>query len=90
MSTFSGVELGPLHYRRLERDKDIALRDSLGDFEGLMSLYPESIRDFNWWVESLPSAYRSIDHGVPVSTLTSDASLRGWGAASGTFSTHGL
>ena len=27
---------------------------------------------------------------MPVFTLTSDASLRGWGAASGTFSTHGL
>ena len=44
----------------------------------------------NWWVESLPSADRSIDHGVPDFTLTSDASLRGWGADSGTVCTHGL
>ena len=59
-------------------------------FEGLMSVSPESIGDLNWWVESRSSAYRSIDHGVPFFTLTSDASQRGWGAASGTFSTHGL
>ena len=67
------------------RDKDIALRDSLGDFEGFTSLSPESIGDLNWWVDSLSSADRSIDHGVPDFTLASDASLRGWGAASGTF-----
>ena len=34
VSTFPGVELGPLHYRCLGRDKHIALRDSLGDFAG--------------------------------------------------------
>ena len=75
---------------RLVRDKDIVLRDSLGDFEGFMSLSPESIGDLNWWVDTLPSADRSIDHGVPNFTLTSDASLRVWGVASGTLSTHGL
>ena len=41
-------------------------------------------------VDTLPSADRSIDHGVPNFTLTSDASLRVWDAASGTFCTHGL
>ena len=55
-----------------------------------MSVSPESIGDLNWWVESLPSAYRFIDHGVPDFTFTSDSSLRGWDAASGTFCTHGL
>ena len=60
---------------RLVRDKDIVLRDSLGDFEGFMSLSPESMGDMNWWVDTLPSADRSIDHGVTNFTLTSDASL---------------
>ena len=76
VSTFSRVELGPLHYRHLERDKDIALRGTLGDFKGLMSLSLESIADLNWWIVSLPSAHRSINHGVTDVTLTSDASLR--------------
>ena len=88
VSTFPGVELGPCV--RLVRDKDIALRDFLGEFEGFMSLSPENMRNLNWWVEPLPLADRSIDYGVPDFSLASDASLRGWGAASGTFSTHGL
>ena len=83
MSTFPGVELGPCV--RLVRDKDIALRDSLGDFEGFISLSPESMGNLNWWAEPLPLGDRSIDHAVPDFTLASDASLRGWGAASGTF-----
>ena len=90
MSTFAGVELGPLHYRRLERDKDIPFRDTLVDFEGLMFLSLEGIEDLNWWIVSLPSAYRSTDHGVPDVTLTSGASLKGWGTASWTACTHGL
>ena len=75
---------------RFVREKDIVLRGSLGDFEGFMSLSPESMGHLNWWVDTLPSADTSIDHGVPNFTLTSDASLRVWDAASGTFSTHGL
>ena len=88
VSTFPELNWGPCI--RLVRDRDIALRDSLDDFVGFMSLPPESIGDLNWWVDSLPSADRSIDHGVPDFTPTSDASLRGWDAASGTFCTHGL
>ena len=72
------------------RDKDIVLRDSLGDLEGFMSLSPKSMWDLNWWVDTLPSPDRSIDHGVPNFTLTSDASLRVLNASSGTFCTHGL
>ena len=90
VSTFPGVELGPLHYRRLERDKDIALRNTLDDFEGLMFLSLEGIEDLNWWIVSLTSANRSNVHGVPDVTHTSGASLRGWGTASWTACTHDL
>ena len=62
--TFPGVEFGPLHYRTLEREKDVALKDASGNFEEVMSLSPESKSDLQWWVSSLPSAYRNIDHGV--------------------------
>ena len=65
VSTFSGVELGPLHYRRLERDKDIALRDTLGDFEGLMSLSLEGIEDLNWWIVTLLCFCHSHPHIDP-------------------------
>lgn len=32
VSTFPGVECGPLYYRHLEWDKDLALKSALGDF----------------------------------------------------------
>ena len=54
-----------------------------------MSLSLESIEDLNWWIVSLPSAYRSIDHGVPDVILTSDASLR-FGCCFGTARSYGL
>ena len=55
-----------------------------------MSQSTKSMGDLNLWGYSLPSADRSIDHGVPDFTLTSEASLRVWDATSGTFCTHGL
>ena len=58
VSTFSGVDYGALHYRTLERDKDIALKSSKGDFGSLMSLSLSSKRDRRWWITSLPTACR--------------------------------
>ena len=80
VSTFPGVELGPLHYRTLEHDKDLALKRSNGNFDSEMSLSPPSIDDVKWWVSFLPNAYRTIDHGTPHITMTTDASQVGWGA----------
>ena len=88
VSTFPGVELGPLH--TFGTGQGYSPSRLLGNFEEFMSLFPESMGDLNWWVDALPSVDRSIDHGVPDFTLTSDASLRVWDAASGTFCTHGL
>ena len=90
MFTFPGVQPDPLYYRCLERNKDTALRDTVGVFEGLISLSPESIGDLNWWIVSLLSANRSTDDEVPDVTLTSDASPRDWVTASGTACTHDL
>ena len=90
MSTFPAVEPDPLSYRCLEREKDTALRDTVGVFEGLISLSPESVGNLNWWIVSLPSANRSTGDEVPDVTLISDASPRDWGTASGTACTHDL
>ena len=90
VSTFPGVKFGPLHYRTLEREKDVALKDASGNFEEVMSLSPESKSDLQWWVSSLPSAYRNIDHGVPDVTLTTDASQLGWWATNGIANTQGF
>ena len=83
VSTFPGVDYGALHYRTLERDKDIALKSSKGDFDSLMSLSLSSKRDLRWWVTSLPTANRIIDHGLPTCVIATDASSVGWGASMG-------
>ena len=87
VSTFPGVEFGPLYYRALERNKDFALKTSKGDFDAELCLSPASIHELNWWVSSLPTASRTIDHGIPHVVLSTDASHTGWGAAVGTHRT---
>ena len=43
VSAFRGMEFGPLHYRYLEWDKDMALKSALGSFDMKMSLSTDSI-----------------------------------------------
>ncbi len=45
VSMFPGVEFGPLHYRALERDEDLALKMAGGNFEAKMTLSQSSIID---------------------------------------------
>ena len=77
VSTFPGVEFGPLYYRHLEWDKDLALKSALGDFDVSMSLSADIINELKWWIILVPTAFRVIDHGCPNITLTTDASRIG-------------
>ena len=90
VATFPGVEFGPLHYRNLEHDKDMALKVNFGDYEQKMSLCDDSIKELEWWVTSIPTAVKKIDHGTPTITLTADASHTGWGAPANGKETQGL
>ena len=90
VSTFPGVQFGPLHYRKLERDKSLALRLSSGNFDSNMRLSQASPADSTWWVTSLPTAFRTIDHGTPSTEITTDASHIGWGAVVNGHKAQGL
>ena len=46
--------------------------------------------DLKWWVSFLPTTYRTIDHGTPHITMTTDASQVGWGATVDGHNTQGL
>lgn len=80
-ASFPGVMYGPLHYRWLDMDKTEALKINKGNFDKNMSLSAESIADLHWWCRSILTAYNPTSHGEPQLTMTTDASLIGWGCS---------
>ena len=80
VSSFPGVMYGPLHYNSLEMDKIEALRKRKGNFDKKMSLSIEATVELQWWIDTLPYSYNEISHGNPNITISSDASLIGWGS----------
>ena len=79
-ASFPGVMYGPLHHKFLEMDKTHAVKLHKQNFDKTMGLSKEAIIDLKWWVTNLPAAYNLINHGDPQVTMTTDASLLGWGA----------
>ena len=53
-------------------------------------LSPGSKLDLNWWVHSLPTSFREIDHDKPQIFIHTYASKVGWGATLSTSKTQGL
>ena len=90
VATFPGVQFGPLHYRTLEHDKNLALQQSNYHFDAKVVLSPGSRLDLNWWVRSLPTSFKTIDHGKPQVFIHTDTSQVGWGATLSTAKTQGL
>ena len=88
-SSFPGVMYSPLHHTFLEMDKTQALKLHKGNFDKNMNLSQEAIIDLKWWVTALPTAYNLINHGEPQVTITTDASLIGWGCCIDTVTSGG-
>ena len=86
---FPGVMYGPLHHKFLEMDKTHALKLHKGNFDTTMNVSKEAIIDIKWWVTNLPTAYNLINHGDPHVTMTTDASLIGWGCCIDTVTSGG-
>lgn len=80
VAALSAVDYGALHYRSLESEKIQALKQNKGDYEGTMTLGPDSLDDLQWWIANVAYASRVISRGKPAYVLYSDASFDGWGA----------
>lgn len=80
VSNFPAVKYGPLHYRSLERDKSIALRNNKGNYLAKLKLSQKSITDISWWINNIDCAFKEAGHGNPDILITTDASRMGWGA----------
>lgn len=89
VSSLPGVELGPLHYRSLERDKSNALRENKGNFGSSMTLSPSSRAELNWWITNVDTSNKLISHSEPELLIQTDASTHGWGGVRGDQRTGG-
>ena len=89
VSSFPGAMHGPLYYRNLESNKSQALKTSRGDFDAHMSLSMEASQELNWWIANVETTYNVVSHDRPQHTITTDASLLGWGAVMDSIPTGG-
>ena len=80
VSYLPGVMFGQLHYRSLEKEKIVALKESSGNFEGTMIVSEIAKKDAIWWRENALREPAKVDIPAPQYTLCTDASLEGWGA----------
>ena len=80
VSSFAGVQYGPLFYRSQENIKTNALKANGWDLEGKVTLSPLCKKDLLWWIAILDLFPTTIAPQTPHLTLTSDSSLTGWGA----------
>lgn len=80
VSSFPGAMYGPLHYRNLEKDKCLALKQDKGNFDSLMTLSHQAKCELQWWVDNVEYSLNVISHLPFEHVITTDASLVGWGA----------
>ena len=81
VACFPAVLVAPLHYRSLEHAKDEALKVSRGNFNVLMRISADMKVKLAWWAANIRSQSKPILETTPEVTITSDASMDGWGGA---------
>ncbi|CAC5390273.1 unnamed protein product [Mytilus coruscus] len=74
------VPLGRLSTKVIEINKDSALNLNKGDFNAVMHLSSAALEDIDWWCVNISNSSAPVQRGSPSITLTTDASLVGWGA----------
>ena len=82
VASFPAVKFGTLHYSYLERDKIVVLKLYKGNFEKKkkhLSLSVEAKAELQWWVDHVECSYNGISSRNPDITVSSGASLSGWG-----------
>ena len=77
------VPYGNLYCKKFERAKFLALLFDDGDYDKLMRLETYLHDDLFWWQRNIIRAKKSFEIKNFDMEIFSDASLTGWGAASG-------
>ena len=89
VACFPAVEHGELFYRYLEMAKVRELKNAKGNFDSKMALDQKSIDEVKWWIKNIENESRNIQRPPVSLTITTDASMSGWGAVFGSNTTGG-
>lgn len=89
-ASFPGVIWGPLFYRKLERDKILALKANGGNYDKKCCLSDNARRELDWWIDNVENSSFPVETSKPEVTLITDASGTGWGAVCEGVRTHGF
>ena len=82
VSSCPGSLFGPLYYRRIEHDKNIALKRHRGNYEKTMQLSDESRQEMLWWKNNMATMHSPIEWPPITQEVSTDASGKnGWGAS---------
>ena len=82
-SSFPGVSLGPLHYRDMEREKTVMLKEHKGKFDSYITLTEGSLKEIEWWKDNIDTAFAPLQRDNPDTIIYTDACDTGWGAVHG-------
>ncbi len=89
VAAFPGVLFGPLFYRRLDNEKNRALRNAKGNYDTHMCISAQSNTDLRWWTDNIETTSKPIHQSKPHIVIQSDASLSAWGGVRGATRTGG-
>ena len=81
VAAFPAVLWGPLFYRKLERNKSLALREAKGNFDTTTMVSKEAEKELDWWIDNIQTSSHPLQIADPDIELRTDASSKGgWGA----------
>ncbi len=79
VSATAATKYGRAHYRVLEAAKILALQTHNFDFNAPFQWPEECLLDLQWWIKTIPNCTTTFERQQPTTTVTTDASLEGWG-----------
>lgn len=81
VAALPAVEMGKLHYRKLESAKISALQKVKGNFNKWMAVTDDMRSDLSWWLNNITLQTRHIFRSGTELDLYTDASNLGWGGS---------
>ena len=79
VATFSGNKYGPIHSKRLEQSKNLALVQNQNDFDQNMVLTEQDKLEIKWWLQNVHKCYKEVFIGEPDKIIYTDSSKTGYG-----------